>query len=275
MKCLRPGPLAGLSLILACCSPGLDQRPTSWTETTTGMEFVRIEPGSFEMGSPVDEPYREDQEVLHRVTLTRFFYMGRFEVTQGVWETVMGENPSQFRDCGSDCPVENVNLFDIEKFVAALEGLSGEKFRLPTEAEWEYACRAGGRSVFGIGERVSSARANFDGRDPFPGAEPGPYRTRPTPVGSFAENAWGLHDMNGNVWEWTQDDHCPNPEYPVVDPLARCGAEFRVIRGGSWYFGPDSARCALRYIHRPVDDGPSLGFRLVWEPTLNPGRGEP
>ena len=259
-----PASLVGLSLMLACGSSGPDPRPSSWTEPTTGMEFIRIEPGSFDMGSPAEEPYREDQEVLHRVTLTQSFYLGRFEVTQGEWEAVMGENPSQFQECGSDCPVETVNYVDIEAFVAALEELSGERFRLPTEAEWEYACRADEGSVFGIGEQISSAVANFDGSDPFPGAESGPYRARPTPVGSFPANAWGLHDMNGNVWEWCEDDHCPYPEGPVVDPLARCGAELQVIRGGSWYYGPDSARCGLRYTHRPLDDGPSLGFRLVW-----------
>ena len=261
--------------MLACCSPGFDEGLPSWTEPTTGMVFVRIKPGSFDMGAPADEPYREAQEVLHRVTLTQFFYIGRFEVTQRQWETVMGENPSQFQNCGSDCPVENVNFFEVAKFVTALEKLSGEKFRLPTEAEWEYACRAGGGSVFGIGERISSAMANFDGSDPFPGADSGPNRARPTPVGSFDGNAWGLHDMNGNVWEWTQDDHCPYSEYPVVDPLARCGTELRVIRGGSWHYGPDSARCGLRYTHRPVDDGPSLGFRLVWEPANLPASSEP
>jgi formylglycine-generating enzyme required for sulfatase activity len=238
------------------------------------MEFIRIEPGSFDMGSPADEPGREDQEVFHRVTLTRSYYMGRFEVTQRQWTAVMGGNPSQFQDCGLDCPVESVSYFEVELFASRFEQLSGERFRLPTEAEWEYACRAGGQSVFGIGEQVSSAAANFDGRDPFPGAVSGPYRASPTPVGSFPGNAWGLNDMNGNVWEWTQDDHCPYSELPVTDPVARCGADLRVIRGGSWYFGPDSARCALRYTHRPVDDGPSLGLRLIWEPAVAPSSGQ-
>lgn len=229
-----------------------------------GIEFVRIEPGSFEMGTPLDEPMREVQEVLHRVTLSRPFFLGRFEVTQGQWKAVMGENPSRFQDCGADCPVENVSYVEIDAFMEALEDLTGERFQLPTEAEWEYACRAGGTSAFGIGERISSEVANFDGSDPYPGAQVGPYRRRSTPVGSFPANAWGLHDMNGNVWEWTEDDHCPYPDGEAVDPLARCGAENRVIRGGSWYYGPDSARCGLRYTHRPIDDGPSLGFRLVW-----------
>ena len=143
--------------------------------------------------------------------------------------------------------------------------MGGPGFRLPTEAEWEYACRAGRRTAFGTGAAISSELANFDGREPHPGAEPGPYLGRPAPVGSYPPNDWGLYDMNGNVWEWCEDEHCPYPEAPVTDPVGSCGAVLRVIRGGSWYFGPDSARCALRYTHRPVDDGPSLGFRVVRE----------
>ena len=135
--------------------------------------------------------------------------------------------------------------------------------------------RAGNRTAFGIGDRVSSEQANFDGSDPHPGAEPGPYRVTTTPVGSFSSNPWGLNDMNGNVWEWTEDEHCPYPDGPVVDPVATCGAELKVIRGGSWHYGPDSARCGLRYTHRPMDLGPSLGFRLARDPSTPRGSSPP
>jgi formylglycine-generating enzyme required for sulfatase activity len=263
---LRRSLLITSLLGLTACGPSGPVAGEFWTEPETGMEFVRIEAGSFAMGTPADEPMREAQEVLHTVTLTEPLWLGRAEVTQGEWERVMGENPSRFVDCGPRCPVETVSYVEIEAFVAALAELTGERFRLPTEAEWEYACRAGSTSAFGVGERIGSDVANFDGSDPYPGAEPGPYLERPTPVGSYPPNAWSLYDMNGNVWEWTEDDHCPYPEGPVVDPLARCDSGLRVIRGGSWYFGPDSARCGLRYTHRPVDDGPSLGFRLVRVP---------
>ncbi len=141
---------------------------------------------------------------------------------------------------------------------------------MPTEAEWEYACRAGTTTAFGVAERIDSWQANFDGRDPYPGATPGPYVAATTPVGTYPPNAWGLYDMHGNVWEWCEDDHCPYPETPQTDPLARCDSGLRVIRGGSWYYGPDSARCGLRYTHRSIDDGPSLGFRLVWEGSPSP-----
>jgi formylglycine-generating enzyme required for sulfatase activity len=244
--------------------------PLTWVEPQTGMELVLIEPGRFTMGSPEDEPMRESQEVQHEVELTTPFYLGRYEVTQGEWQAVMGDNPSRYNECGADCPVETINYHDVQAFIAALAELSGERFRLPTEAEWEYACRAGNPSTFGVGDSISSSQANFDGRSPYPGADAGPFHSATTPAGSYPPNDWGLFDMNGNVWEWVEDEHCPYPDGPVTDPLATCGAELLVIRGGSWYYGPDSARCALRYTHRPVDDGPSLGFRLVREIAPGP-----
>jgi formylglycine-generating enzyme required for sulfatase activity len=259
--------LAALSGCATQEPPGATEaaRKSSWVEPHTGMEFVLLEPGSFTMGSPLDEPMREAQEVEHEVQLTRPFYLGRFEVTQGEWQAVMGENPSRYLECGPECPVETVNYHDVQAFIAALSELSGESYRLPTEAEWEYACRAGGSTVFGLGDAISSTEANFDGREPYPGAEEGRFHGGTTPAGTFPANKWGLHDLNGNVWEWVEDEHCPYPDEAVVDPLGRCDSELLVIRGGSWYYGPDSARCALRYTHRPVDDGPSLGFRLVRE----------
>jgi formylglycine-generating enzyme required for sulfatase activity len=229
------------------------------------MEFVLVRAGSFHMGSPDGEPQREPQERLHEVTITSDFYLGRFEVTQEQWSRVMGDNPSRYQECGQDCPVETVNRLRVEDFLSRLSTETGERLRLPTEAEWEYACRAGSDSAFGVGDAISSELANFDGRTPYPEAESGPYRASPTPVGSFPANDWGLHDMNGNVWEWVADEHCPYPETSVVDPFGSCGVELVVIRGGSWHYGPDSARCGLRYTHRPIDDGPSLGFRVVRE----------
>ena len=124
---------------------------------------------------------------------------------------VTGENPSHFQDCGLDCPVENVSYVEIQAFLAGLEELTGERFRLPTEAEWEFSCRAGTSTVFGIGDGVTSEAANFDGSDPYPGTPEGPYYEGPTPIGTFEPNAWGLYDMNGNVWEWCEDEHCPYP----------------------------------------------------------------
>ncbi len=245
---------------------------TTWTEPNTGIQFVQLPAGEFAMGSPDTEVGRESWELRHRVRLTRPTYFGRYEVTQGQWLQVMGDNPSRFADCGSDCPVENVNAFEIATFLDRLSQLAGEAFRLPTEAEWEYACRAGTVTPFSTGPNLTSAQANYDGRYPYLGFPAGTFVGRTTPVGSYAPNAWGLFDLQGNVWEWCADDLCPYTDAsmaaraaPVIDPIGRCESGLRVIRGGSWMFNGDSARCAVRYSHRPKDRGPSLGFRLVRE----------
>jgi formylglycine-generating enzyme required for sulfatase activity len=239
-----------------------DQR--TWREPKTGMVFVRIPAGSFLMGSPTDEPEREAIEKLHRVRISRDFYLGRYEVTQAEWQLMMGENPSHFRACGPRCPVERVNYFQALEFIDRLNRLHpDESFRLPTEAEWEYACRAGTTTPYYTGRQLTTDQANYDGNFPSPGASPGINHARTLPVGSFAPNAWGLYDMHGNVWEWCADWHCPYPTRAVSDPIGHCQTDFRVIRGGSWCFNAQSARSALRYTHRPQDFGYSVGFRLV------------
>ena len=207
------------------------------TDPYTRMAFVLIPAGTFTMGTPPSEPKREEQEAQHQVTLPRAFYLATHEVTQREWRRVTGDSPSNFGGCDT-CPVERVTYHDVEKFLVTLNAASSwPGFRLPTEAEWEYACRAGGTKAYGDRDSIDRSRANYDG-------------TRTKPVGSFAPNAWGLFDMSGNVWEWTSDDHSPG---------------FKVIRGGSWRFGADSARCGLRYTHRPQDRGYSLGVRLAHE----------
>ena len=201
------------------------------------------------MGSPGTERGREAQERQHRVTIDAPLYLGVYEVTQAEWTKVMGANPSQHAGCGR-CPVERVSYRDVEQFVARLNHVSPwPGFRLPTEAEWEYACRAGGTQAYGARDTIDTSHANFNGR-----------RTRP--AGSYPANAWGVFDMSGNVWEWTADNYAPYagvtaPVSPSFTP------DRKVIRGGSWLFDADSARCALRYTHRPQDSGPSLGFRLA------------
>ena len=214
------------------------------------------------MGSPATEPGRETQEQAHQVTLTRPFWLGAFEVTQREWMTVMGTNPSRFIDGGDLRPVENVSWLEVQAFLGRLaDRSSGQRFRLPTEAEWEYACRAGTTSAYASGALLSHDAANF-AISPESAAR-GEGSTRA--VGSYAANPWGFFDMHGNVWEWTSDEYCPYANGEANDPAPACGAPLKVIRGGSWYFGADSARCALRYTHRPGDRGFSLGFRLVRE----------
>ena len=233
-----------LVLLLLALAPPLRIDPL------TGMSFALIPAGSFQMGTPPDEPGREPQESLHRVTLSQAFYLATHEVTQSEWSRVMKVNPSHFSNCAA-CPVEGVTYFDVQAFIRRLNAASTwPGFRLPTEAEWEYACRAGGRAAFGAAATLSDRAANVAG-------------TRTMPVGSFPANPFGLFDMAGNVWEWTDDDHCAYPQRPVADPRGRCASGRKVIRGGSWRFAADSGRCGVRYTHRPRDRGFSLGVRLA------------
>jgi formylglycine-generating enzyme required for sulfatase activity len=252
-----------VSIVLIGCT---SQHEKNWTEPFTGMEFVLVPAGEFMMGSPDDEIDRKPDEAQHRVRITRDFYLGKYEVTQGEWGRIMGENPSHFKDCGSRCPVERVSWYRVQGFIARLSDISRSgAFRLPTEAEWEYACRAGTATPFSTGKNLTTDQANYDGNYPYPGEPKGIYREKTMPVGRFLPNAWGLYDMHGNVWEWCEDDYCDYPSGPAVNPLGRCEAEKKVIRGGSWYFNATNARSARRYTHAPHDVGFSLGFRLVHE----------
>jgi formylglycine-generating enzyme required for sulfatase activity len=239
----------------------------------TGMPLVELPPGRFTMGSAASETGRNDDEALHDVEITRPFFIGRFEVTQQEWRTVMGTSPSHFGSCGGRCPVENVTFFDVQQFLAKMnEHVTSPRskspplrFRLPTEAEWEYACRARTTGPFSTGEHLTTAQANYNGAFPYGSSPAGEYRQKPTPVGTFALNPWGLGDMHGNVWEWTADWYGPYAESATanIDPGGPATGDKRVIRGGSWYFDANSARCALRYTHAPQDKGFSLGFRIA------------
>jgi formylglycine-generating enzyme required for sulfatase activity len=259
------------ALTLAACSPAQKEPAAApvpaWREPVTGMVFLHVAPGRFRMGSGPEEKGRQEDETPHEVVLTRGFYLGRHEVTRAEWTAVMGRDPSQVRGCGPRCPVETVSYLSIQEFIERLDKLSpdGSRFRLPTEAEWEYACRAGTSTPFSTGGNLTTEQANYDGRYPYEGHPPGRYLGRPAPVGSYLPNPWGFHDLHGNVWEWCEDRYGPSPAGEVRDPRGPDTGGRRVIRGGSWYFDANSARCALRYTHAVSDLGFSLGFRLVRE----------
>jgi formylglycine-generating enzyme required for sulfatase activity len=240
-----------------------DDRPLAsrYTEPTAHIDMILVQPRGFVMGTPPTEADREVQEVQHFVNLTRAFYIGVYEVTQQQWAAVMGGNPSNFAGCGL-CPVERVSYYDVQSFIRQLNVRGESGFRLPTEAEWEASCRAGGTQTFGNRSTLGGDDANIDSAYPYGTAASEP-RGRTVPVGQFPPNAWGLFDMSGNVWEWVEDWHCPYPAGPVSDPVGQCTTDYRVIRGGSWKFNGSSARCGLRYTHRPQDSGYSLGFRLA------------
>jgi formylglycine-generating enzyme required for sulfatase activity len=239
-------------------------------EPLTRATLVEIPAGTFVMGSPSTERERGADETPHEVTIGHSFFLGRYELTQQQWSAVMGSSPSHFADCGAQCPVESVNYFEIEAFLTRLNAVPAEehplRYRLPAEAEWEYACRAGTTTPFATGANLTTDQANYNGSFPYPSFPRGAYRERPTPAGLFPPNAWNLSDMHGNVWEWTADWYAPYPAGPARDPRGPAVGARKVIRGGSWYFDANSARCALRYTHAPRDRGFSLGFRLAADP---------
>jgi formylglycine-generating enzyme required for sulfatase activity len=265
MIAARAGVAATMAFVVSASTPLWEPARSRWVEPVTGMQLVLLPRGSFQMGSPTDERWREAQEVPHEVRMTSLIFMGLHEVTQEQWHRVMGTRPSWFDGRAARLPVENVTWFDVEQFLERLTSMSdGSRFRLPTEAEWEFACRAGTTTAYGIGARLTSADANIDPRapdDPSPEERDGSTR----PVGSYRPNAWGLFDLHGNVWEWTADAYCPYQAGAQTDPRASCESPQKVIRGGSWRFRADSARCAQRYTHAPGDRGYSLGFRVVRE----------
>lgn len=218
-----------------------------------GMELILIPPGRFLMGSPFSEPYHSpDEGPVHEVEITRPFYLGRFPVTQEEFEFVMGRNPSHFASLGlladyrlaedtRRFPVDTVDYQDAERFCQRLSALHPElharrRYRLPTEAEWEYACRGGTSSAFYVGEQLSSHHANFDGNYPYGQAPRHLYLKRTCAVGRYPPNPFGLYDLYGNVWEWCSDwyDEHYYARSPRADPQGPLDGDTHVLRGGSW-----------------------------------------
>ncbi|TWI72450.1 formylglycine-generating enzyme required for sulfatase activity [Desulfobotulus alkaliphilus] len=231
-----------------------------------GMTFVKIPAGEFWMGSPSNEPGRFDDEKRHRVKISKDFYMMTTEVTQAQWERVMGSNPSRFKNCGKDCPVEQVSWNDVQEFIKKLNAMDKTlTVRLPTEAEWEYAARAGTDTPFAFGTCLSTSDANYDGNYPLSGCPKGSYRKTTVKVASFKPNAWGLYDMHGNVWEWVQDVYKKDYEtLPKTDPIyASSAGGSRVVRGGGWYSIARRCRSANRSRYGADYRGNVLGFRLA------------
>jgi formylglycine-generating enzyme required for sulfatase activity len=233
-----------------------------------GMEFVLIPAGTIFMGSPLDEPGRGGDEGRHKVTLNRPFYMQKTEVTQGQWNAVMGENPSHFRACGENCPVEKVTWHDAQRFIARLNAMSGTSaYRLPTEAEWEYAARAGSQTALSNGS-IAVTGCAYDATLDRIGWYCNNSNHRSHPVAKKKPNVWGLYDMHGNVWEWCQDWYSDYPSSMVIDPSGPSNGTYRVSRGGSWYCGAQSCRSANRYKVNPDYRNPLIGFRLMGTEVL-------
>ena len=240
-----------------------------WTEKALDMPFRYAPADTFQMGSPANEEGRASDETQHRVTLIRGFWMAETEVTQDQWQRVMGSTPSHFKECGKTCPVEQVSWFDAVTFAnrlsekagretcyeisgqeVKLEGLGCFGFRLPTEAEWEYAARAEspGRR-YGELDAIAWYRGNSGGKT--------------HPVAQKDANAWGLRDMLGNVWEWVWDWREEYPAQAARDPLGPARGSNRVARGGGWDDTARGCRAADRGAGNPASRYRALGFRLV------------
>jgi sulfatase modifying factor 1 len=235
------------------------------------IEFAWIAPGSFLRVGP--------GETQHQVTLTQGFWLGVHPVTQGQWRAIVGHTPSYFSRNGggkdtvktiSDddlnrFPVESISWHDAQEFCVRLSESLGQRVGLPTEAQWEYACRAGTRTPFHFGSILNGTQANCNGNYPSGTTEKGPYLARPTPVGleTYPANAWGLFDLHGNVWEWCADWGGAYQTATVRDPLGASDGSERVVCGGSWRGG--SSRCAVAYrsTREPGLRDSGLGFRLA------------
>ncbi len=297
--------LSGIVFGFGAILPALIYYPSSPEPSTPpkkvinsiGMEFSHISAGRFKMGSPEKEAQRSHDETQHEVIITQEFWLGVHEVTQRQFKKVMGYNPSYFSADGKgkpgatycerskpaggkgkihgetgDYPVENVSWTEAIEFCTKLNDLAkehGRTYRLPTEAEWEYACRAGTAcyQVFCFGNSLSSEQANFDGRYPYGNAEKGRFFDHTCTVGSYQPNGFGLYDMHGNVWEWCLDRY--DKDYysrsPRKDPQGPASSrdEVRVMRGGCFYDSGEAPRSANRNRATPDSRTSIIGFRVV------------
>ena len=250
-----------------------------------GADLCWCPPGRFRMGSPRDEHERRRDEYQVEVVLTQGFWVGKYAVTQGLWQQVMGPLPGESSaGAGEDFPVYNVNCAEAEEFcrrftdrLRASDSIPKSwEFRLPTEAQWEYACRAETTTATAFGDRLSSRQANFRGDFPYNGAEKGPTLGRTGKVGSYPANAWGVHDMHGNVFEWCRDWYHAglpggaDPDLSLAKSSAsvnRDGTLSRVRRGGCWADQGWPCRSAFRLRFEPERRSDHIGFRIVAVPS--------
>lgn len=281
--------LRQLEAVSATTTPTTTNNPsTAVTRGTVrknsiGMELVYIPAGDFMMGSndaEIDEAlfeckkynaeckreYFTPESPKHKVSIKDGFWMGKYEVTQAEWQAVMGDNPSNFKDCGGNCPVEKVSWDDIQVFLKRLNAKNdGFEYSLPSEAQWEYAARGGTTTAFAFGDSLNSTQANFDGNYPYASTK-GNYIGKTVKVGSYQSNAFGLYDMHGNVWEWVQDVYNASYQNLPVDGSGNMSvgdSSWRVLRGGSWYNVGYFCRSAIRDWNAPANRNNFIGFRLV------------
>ena len=215
-------------------------------------EMVELPAGSFTMGSEDGAP---EEMPAHQVTLSHKFAIGKTEVTQQQWQSIMGNNPSYFADCGDTCPVEQVSWEDVQEYIKLLNAKTGKQFRLPTEAEWEYACRAGKQELYCGSDRDENVA--------WTSTTGGFFFNSPNAVAAKKPNAFGLYDMSGNVWEWVEDTWHDNYKGAPADGSAWMGGKMRVLRGGSWGKKSNFSRATSRFKFTDNYRDWSYGFRLA------------
>ena len=249
-------------------------------ETNLALQMILVLGGSFQMGSPTNEPERLSCEGPQHEVRVPSFFIGRYPVTQAQWKFVaelslvrveLAPEPSNFK--GGDRPVESITWYEAVEFCDRLSAYTGRPYRLPSEAEWEYACRAGTATPFHFGETITTDLANYNGNFSYGDGPKGTYREETTPVGKFPANAYGLQDMCGNVREWCADhwhDSYESHEVVPTNGSARIIGGYnnasRVICGGSWYDNPRWCRSASRVDYSPSKNSYRLGFRVVCSP---------
>jgi formylglycine-generating enzyme required for sulfatase activity len=266
MKRIKLWSITALYAFLLILAPGTSLAAEKTYTNSISMEFVLIPAGSFMWEEEVKESSNVFGEVertkipARKVTISKSFYLGKYEVTQEQWYTVMGNNPAKF--LGRKNPVENVSWYDAQEFVRRLNAKEGHnRYRLPTEAEWEYAARAGTTGAYSFGDDEGSLGryAWYEGNS----------GKKTHPVGQKQPNAWGLYDMHGNVEEWVQDWYGNYSSSSVTDPKGPSSGSDRVVRGGGWYNSAQLCRAAFRYGDSPDNRGSlggSRGFRLALSP---------
>jgi formylglycine-generating enzyme required for sulfatase activity len=259
----------GIVLMLIFFVDQLQAQSPKEITNSIGMKLVLIPKGTFMMGSPESEQGRSENETRHEVTISKDLYLGVYEVTQAQYEKVIGKNPSLYQGAivgneNADLPVENVSWHDAVEFCKKLSDLPEEKkagrvYRLPTEAQWEYACRAGSKTAYSFDDE--------EGLLPVYGWFNRNSSNRTHTVGLLEPNAWGLYDMHGNVWEWCSDWYEEYPKGAVSDPTGPCEGSGRVLRGGGWNFEAADCRSASRDWRLPSRRLNGRGFRLALSPS--------
>jgi formylglycine-generating enzyme required for sulfatase activity len=229
---------------------GLAVETTADLGREVNLAMILIPQGKFVMGSPLLEPGHKDDELQHQVVFSRPYFIGKYEVTQEQWEAVMGDNPSQTK--GAKLPVTNVSWNDCQNFISKLNAKTESNYRLPTEAEWEFACRSGAKSAYSVGEKITKNDANYEN-----------VKGGAKPVGSYKPNSFGLYDMHGNVWEFCSDCYGAYSAGKSLDPMGIKNARDHVLRGGSFFVDGILLRSSTRDYVAPDFHNIVIGFRLA------------